>query len=119
VARTGRASHHQNAHREKTRENLANDLNDRANFARDAFDKILPDKENWLDRSLLAGIIFEQEIMMFEIVLQQCVFDDFVVTMIFAFVLERPIPRRRISQFVTRNKLHYALEKLDCITVPH
>src|SRR5262249_59035036 len=116
---TGRAVAHQNAHREKTWENFANDLNDGANVARDAFDKILPDKEDWLDRSLLAGIVFEQQIMMFEIVLQQCVFDDFVVTMIFAFVLERPIPDIRISQLVTRNNLPYALRKLDSIAVPH
>jgi hypothetical protein len=57
--------------------------------------------------------------MMFEIVLQQCVFDDFVVTMIFAFTLERPFPGMRISQLVTRKNRHYALRKLDCMAVPH
>ena len=57
--------------------------------------------------------------MMFEIVLQQCVFDDFVVTMIFAFVLERPFPGMRISQLVTRNNRHYALTNWNAVVMQH
>ena len=70
VARASPAPNHQNAHREKTRENFANSIDEIANFSRHAFDKILPDKEDRLDGAHVPGIIFEPEVVMFEIVLQ-------------------------------------------------
>ena len=67
VARTGRATNHQYAHGQETREFFSNTIDNGTNLAAHAFNKILPNKEHRLDSPDITRIILEDEVMMFEI----------------------------------------------------
>ena len=98
VSSTGPTTNHQHPHCEETRENFANNIDNGTNFARHAFDKILPNKKHRLDGAHVARIVLEQQIIMFEAAVQRLL-DDFVVTVIFTLILKRPFPRFTVLQF--------------------
>jgi hypothetical protein len=52
----------------------------------------LPNENNRLDRANVSGRIFQNDVAIIEIVRQR-LFDQLVVAMVFALVLERPLPR--------------------------
>src|SRR5262245_21420351 len=118
ITRAGSAANHQNAHGEKPREHFANPIDDQANVAWHAFDKILPDKKHRLNCTHVSAGILKQQILMLETALQRF-FHDLVVTMIFALILKRRWPYAAILQASQLRNLRYAVRKLDDIAVLH
>ena len=87
----GRATNHQNAHGQEPRELSSDKIDHCSDFAGNAFDQILPDKENRLRGANNAGGIFEHHVMKFEVVVQSS-FEHLVIAMVLVMALKRLPP---------------------------
>ena len=88
---TGRTADHKHTQGQKFRPCLSNKINDPPKNARDSLEQILPREKEGLNPANYARPIAEQEVLILEIVVER-LFDNFVITMIFAVRLEGAAP---------------------------
>jgi hypothetical protein len=78
----------------------------------------LADKEHRLNCDYIAGAGLKHQIVMLKSALKRF-FDDLVVAMIFALILERSFPGIAILQVTQLQHLHHAFIELDCMATGH
>ena len=87
----GRATNHQDAHGQEPRELSSDKIDNCPDFAGNAFDQILSDKENRLRGANNAGGILQHHVMKFEVVVQSS-FEHLVIAVVLVMALKRLLP---------------------------
>ena len=92
VAFAGGASHHQKLHGKESRKTPLHFVDNAAHFSGNAFTNILPNKKERLNGANFSGGIFQDEILIAEVGFER-LRDDFVKTMVLAFIAKCSFPR--------------------------
>src|SRR5207248_11284795 len=99
---TSGAADHQHAHGEEPRKFFSNGIYQPSCPARNSFYQILLHKKERLDAAHLAGEIAQNQVLIFEIIVQRF-FDDFVEAMVFAAVMKGAGPVFILLKLVRRD----------------